>query len=465
MIAAPGLIVAAASSHSGKTTVSLGLIAAFRARGLTVAAAKCGPDYLDPRFLEAASGRPCINLDPWAMGEGVRSRLVRHAEGADSVVVEGVMGLYDGGAGGAGSTASLAALLGLPVVLVVGASGLAQSAAAIADGFARLADGFAVAGAIVNLVASDRHAELIREGFARTSLPLLGLVRRDPAVALPSRHLGLVQAEEHADLAQKIARAAELIEQGCDLTRILDFAARADAPPPCGDGLGEGRTHTPHPAVSPHPNPPPQGGRECLAPLGQRIAVAHDLAFAFSYPHVLQDWRAAGAEIAFFSPLADEAPDASADAVFLPGGYPELHAGRLAAAQFFRAGVAAAVDRGALIYGECGGYMALGEQLVDAEGQPHRMLGLLPLRTSFAERKLHLGYRRLTPLAGLPWQVSLAAHEFHFATITHEGEAERLFEAAAADGSRLGSIGLRRGSVMGSFAHVIDASGPPSLLP
>jgi cobyrinic acid a,c-diamide synthase len=427
-----GLLIAAAASHSGKTTVTLGLIATLKARGHRVAAAKCGPDYIDPKFLEAASGRPAVNLDPWAMcPERLRALLARQASDADLVIVEGVMGLYDGGPGGAGSTASLAALTGLPVLLVVGAKGLAQSAAAVAEGCARLAENFCVAGAIVNQVASERHPDLVREGFARASVPLFGLVRRDPAVALPSRHLGLVQAQEHADLAERITRAGELIAQGCDLDGILRAATPTDSPPP-------------------------QGGRGRLAPLGQTIAVARDVAFAFAYPHLLADWRASGAKISFFSPLADEGPAAEADAVFLPGGYPELHAGRLGAAAGFQAGMHAAAERGALIYGECGGYMVLGDSLTDAEGQTHSMLGLLPVATSFAQKKLHLGYRRLRPLSDLPWAALLAAHEFHFASILHEGGGERLFSAEDAAGRELGLVGLRRGRVMGSFAHVID---------
>jgi len=210
--------------------------------------------------------------------------------------------------------------------------------------------------------------------------------------------------------------------------------------------------------LSPLPDPPPQGGRETLAPLGQRVAVAGDVAFAFSYPHLLADWRKAGAELSFFSPLAAEGPAGDADAVFLPGGYPELYAGRLGAAARFRAGMQAAAARGALIYGECGGYMVLGDSLTDAGGTAHPMLGLLPVATSFAERRLHLGYRRLTPLAGGPWQVPLTAHEFHYASIVSEGQGERLFEAFDASGAPLGRIGLLRGRVMGSFAHVIDGS-------
>jgi cobyrinic acid a,c-diamide synthase len=466
----PGLIVAAAASHSGKTTVSIGLIAALKARGLRVAAAKCGPDYIDPRFLEAASGGPAINLDPWAMSpHAIEGRLARIAENADLILVEGVMGLFDGGADGIGSTGSLAAMTGLPVVLVVGASGLAQTAAAVAEGCAQLARDFSVVGAIVNQVASERHAALIREGFSRASVPLLGLVRHDPGIALASRHLGLVQAEEHADLARKIAWAGELAAEGCDLDAIIGAARLAQtfshgekvAAEQPDEGMRRGRQSHIHDRSIPSPvafgdTLSPWERARALPPLGQRIAIARDRAFAFAYPHLLEDWREAGAEISFFSPLADESPRTDADAVFLPGGYPELHAARIAAAEKFRAGMHEAAKRGALIYGECGGYMALGEKLVDAEGRTHRMLGLLPVSTSFEKRKLHLGYRRLTPLGGLPWRGSLSAHEFHYASILGEGNADRLFEATSADGEPIGRIGLHHDNVMGSFAHVID---------
>jgi cobyrinic acid a,c-diamide synthase len=186
--------------------------------------------------------------------------------------------------------------------------------------------------------------------------------------------------------------------------------------------------------------------------------VARDVAFAFAYPHMLADWREQGAEIAFFSPLADAPPSPDADAIFLPGGYPELHAGRIASAATFRAGMRAAAARGALIYGECGGYMVLGEGMVDAEGTEHPMLGLLPLVTSFRHRRLHLGYRVLRPFGSLPWPGPLAAHEFHFARVVSEGDADPLFEAETPDGAPLGPLGLRRDRVMGSFAHVIDAA-------
>jgi len=423
------ILIAAASSHSGKTVLTAGLVAALRRRGLGVRAAKCGPDYIDPKFLEAASDAHVVNLDAFAMSpQRLRALAAGQAAGTDLLVVEGVMGLFDGGAGGLGSTASVARALGLPVVLVAAADGMSQSAGAVAEGFARLADGFEIAGAIVNRAGSERHRALICEGFQRSCVPLLGTIPRERALALPSRHLGLVQAEEQGGLSKVIARAAELMEANSDLDAVLSAAV-------------------PLAATDPAPG---------LPPLGQRIAVADDVAFRFAYPHMLSGWRDAGAEIAFFSPLAGEAPDENADAVFLPGGYPELHAAKLAAATSFHAGLGAAAERGARIYGECGGFMALGEALIDADGVSHEMTGLLPLVTSFADRKLHLGYRRVSPLAGTPFAGRLAAHEFHYASIVSEGAADRLFAVEDAAGADLGKAGLRRGSVMGSFLHVID---------
>ncbi|MDQ0325527.1 cobyrinic acid a,c-diamide synthase [Rhodopseudomonas julia] len=424
------MLIAGGSSHSGKTVLTAGLIRALIRRGLKVRAAKCGPDYIDPRFLEAASGAPAINLDPFAMRpERLRALAARQAEGADLLVVEGVMGLYDGGANGLGSTASLAAHLALPTFLVVAANGMSQSTAAVAEGFARLTDGFSLAGAIVNRAGSERHQGLIREGFARASVPLIGIVPRDERLALPSRHLGLVQAEEHQTLDAVIEASAALIEKHVDLDALLRAAA------PLGDN---------------HENAAP------LPPLAQKIAIADDVAFRFAYPHWLADWRAAGVEITTFSPLADEAPAEDAGAIFLPGGYPELYAGKLAAAATFKHSMGSAASKGRLVYGECGGFMTLGDALIDAEGERHEMLGLLPLVTSFAARRLHLGYRRLTPLADKPFAGPLGGHEFHYASIVSEGPAERLFDSRDAADTPLGEVGLCRGSVSGSFLHVID---------
>ncbi|MBX2855491.1 MAG: cobyrinate a,c-diamide synthase [Rhodobacteraceae bacterium] len=432
------LILSAAQSGAGKTMITLGLLRALRARGALVAAGKSGPDYIDPGFHKAACGEASVNLDAWAMAPE-RLCALAAAQAGELLLVEGAMGLFDGAADGSaagrGSTADVAAALGAPVVAVLDISHQAQTAAAIALGLARLREDVSLAGVILNRAGSPRHAEMAARAVTAAGVRVLGAVPRTKVLTTPSRHLGLVLVEEHADLEAFIEGAAELVAGHVDL-EALTAAARPLQP--C----------TP---ISP-----------ALAPLGSRIAIAHDPAFAFLYPHLLQGWRAAGAELTLFSPLADEAPPAHADAVFLPGGYPELHAGPLASAARFKAGMQAAAKRGAVIYGECGGYMALGEGLEDAGGCCHPMLGLLPVETSFAKRRLTLGYRLLTPVGATPWPGRLTAHEFHYSTPTRE-EGAPLFEAVDAAGTSLPPMGRRVGAIMGSYAHVIDAG--PTMAP
>jgi cobyrinic acid a,c-diamide synthase len=266
-------------------------------------------------------------------------------------------------------------------------------------------------------------------------VPVLGCLPRDPGLVLPARHLGLVQAAERDDLGAFLERASSLIERHVDLARLRSLARPARVPAETGGSIG-------------------------IKPLGQRLAVARDTAFAFAYPALLESWRAAGAELTSFSPLADEAPDPEADAVYLPGGYPELHATRLAGNARFLRGLRAAAGRQVVIHGECGGYMVLGRGLVDGDGRRHAMAGLLPLETSFAAPKLHLGYRR----AKLVGDCALGArgmgfsgHEFHYATISSEGPGEPLFHCVDGAGESLGLTGRRQGNVFGSFVHLIDA--------
>ncbi|CAN7364325.1 cobyrinate a,c-diamide synthase [Rhizobium sp. LjRoot98] len=427
-----GLLIAAPSSGSGKTTVTLGLMRALRDRGIAVAPGKAGPDYIDPAFHAAASGRACFNYDPWAMRPDLlRANAAMQAADGDVLIVEAMMGLFDGAVDGTGSPADLASLLGLPVVLVVDCARMSQSVAALVRGYASHRDDVHVAGVILNKVGSDRHEMMLRNAVDTIGMPVLGVLRQDNALKLPERHLGLVQAGEHGGLDVFIDHAAMQIEKGCDLDAILSLT-RSESP----------RQRAAQ--VSP------------LKPLGRKIAIARDIAFAFSYEHLLSGWQRAGAKLTFFSPLANEVPADDADAVYLPGGYPELHAGVLSDAGQFKSGMTAARDRGARIFGECGGYMMLGEGLVAADGKRYEMLGFLPLETSFAERKRHLGYRRITPLDASFFDGPLMAHEFHYATILSEGAADRLFDTADAAGEPLGPAGLRRGQVAGSFMHLID---------
>ena len=428
------VIIAAPGSGSGKTTLTLALLRVLRDAGMAVASAKVGPDYIDPAYHAAASGRPCHNLDTWTMSDATLSALVTGLQrGASAVLVEGVMGLFDGAPDGRGSAADLSRRTGWPVVLVVDASGMAASVAAVVHGFASYDPEVDVAGVIFNRTGSARHGELLRRAMQPVGIPVFGCVTRSECLELPDRHLGLVQAREHPDLEGFLARAAERIG------REVDTAALLAAARPARIELSEGGS--------------------CLPVLGRRTAVARDDAFAFCYPYVLDAWRRAGCELSFFSPLADEPPIEDADAVYLPGGYPELHAGRLAGAERFRAALRRCAERGAVVYGECGGYMVLGERLVDGDGASHRMAGLLPVETSFESPRLSLGYREVA-LAGdgvLGRKGGrFRGHEFHFASLLSHAPAAPLFRTFNAELEPLGDSGLRAGNVMGSFVHLMD---------
>ncbi len=419
-----GWLVAAPRSGGGKTTLTLGLVAALRRRGVAVRTAKCGPDYIDPAFHAAASGAPGVNLDSWAMPPAMLDALFAEAcAGAEVLIVESAMGLFDGVAGPPGRTGSgadIAARFGLPVLLVLDVSGQAQTAAAVAAGLAGFDPRVRVGGVVLNRVGSDKHRRAVE---AAMRLPVLGAIPRDAGLALPERHLGLVQAGEHPALAAQLERLADMAE------RCLDIPALLLPLPLAGEGRGEGGAHIPPP--------------------GQRIALAQDAAFTFTYPHVLAAWRAAGAELLPFSPLADAPPPPGADCCWLPGGYPELHAPALAAAQRFAAGLR---DFAATrpVHGECGGYMALGACLTTADGAIHAMAGLLSHATSFATRTLHLGYRRALLPGG-----AVRGHEFHYATLADPGTDAAYAMVEDAAGVPLGPAGGRRGRVTGSFFHAI----------
>ncbi|AWB50868.1 cobyrinic acid a,c-diamide synthase (plasmid) [Gemmobacter aquarius] len=436
-----GLLISAAASGSGKTTVTLGLIAALRAQGVAVQPFKCGPDYIDPAFHSAAAGRASVNLDSWAMTPDRIGALAQVAMGADLVIAEGAMGLFDGvarpGETGTGASADIAAVLGWPVIAVIDCSGQAQTAAAVALGLARYRADVPVAGVILNRIASPRHEALVRAGFASAGIPVLGALPRKAGVALPERHLGLVQAEELPRLTGILAEMGAFVAAHCDLSAI-----RAQAG-------GQLRA-----ASAP-----------CVPPPGDRVALARDAAFSFVYPHLLADWRAGGATILPFSPLQDEGPDPTATVCWLPGGYPELHAGRLAAAAGFRAGLTE-FARTRPVHGECGGYMALGAGLVAADGTRHQMAGLLGLETSFAKRRMHLGYRLARPRLALPGfavGMALRGHEFHYATILSQPDAALadVVDATGAAVAETGSFRATEGAtVSGTFFHLIAPASP-----
>jgi cobyrinic acid a,c-diamide synthase len=422
------LIIAAPRSGSGKTTITLALLAALKRRGIAVRGAKSGPDYIDPAFHTAATGAPSLNLDSWAMPPALLDGL---PAGEGLLVIEASMGLFDGAGetpGRQGSAADLAARFGLPVLLVLDVSGQSQSAAAVARGFATHDARVRVGGVVLNRLGSERHRAGAAGAVVAAGMAVLGAVPRDAGIALPERHLGLVQARELGGLPALLERLADLAEAHLDLDAI-----QAMAVPLVAGG------------VAGVPLPPP----------GQRVALASDAAFGFVYPHVLAGWRRAGAEIVAFSPLADEAPPMDCDACWLPGGYPELHAGPLAAASRFMDGLR---DFPGRIHGECGGFMVLGEGLEDAAGTRHAMAGLLGHSTSFAKRRMNLGYREATLLADTalgPAGTVLRGHEFHYASVIDHGHDLKLAALADANGTALPPGGAYRGRVSGSFFHAI----------
>lgn len=438
----PAVLIGAARSGSGKTTLTLGLMRALTRRGLRVGAVKCGPDYIDPAFHAAATGKPGLNLDSWAMEADLISELAGNlAAESDIIVAEGAMGLFDGapgGASGSGASADIAAILGWPVLLAHDVSGQGQTAAAVLRGLSCHDPRVRVIGAVLNKVASPRHRRLCFEATEKTGLPVLGALPRDDALSLPERHLGLVQAGEIPSLEAKLDELAQFVESYVNVDGLLGL-------------IGSTTRYALH--------SPPAGGLEPIKspPPGQRIAVARDDAFSFFYPHLARRWRAAGAEIYFFSPLADMPPPEDCDFCWLPGGYPELYAGKIAASTRFLSGLARfATTRH--VHGECGGYMVLGDCLIDKSGVGHGMAGLLGLETSFAVRKLSLGYRAIRLLDDHPLGGAGAArrgHEFHYSTILRE-QGSPFAQSSDPYSEAENPSGLRRELVSGSFFHLIS---------
>lgn len=437
-MSARAIIIGAPRSGSGKTSVTIGLLRAFARRGVKVRGVKTGPDYIDPGFHAVATGTPGLNLDSWAMQPDLlRHMFAEQADGAELLLIESAMGLFDGipvAENRTGSAADLARLFGIPVLLVLDVSGQSQTAAAVAYGFAHYDPAVKMSAVVLNRAGSERHRTLCTEAIEKMGLPVAGCVMRDPSLVLPERHLGLVQASEHPEIDAHIETLADAMEKSLDLDALMALAAPISV----------------------------AGGTQnaAITPPGQRIALAQDAAFTFLYPHLYKHWRAAGAEIVPFSPLADEAPREDCDVCWLPGGYPELHAATLGAASTFKAGLSRFAEIKP-VHGECGGYMVLGEALEDAQGVTHAMTGLLSHATSFAKRKMNLGYRQATIAADGPLGKAgevLRGHEFHYARVTEPGHDAPFAEIADGQGRPLGPSGGRRGYVTGTFFHAIAKS-------
>jgi cobyrinic acid a,c-diamide synthase len=413
------------ASGVGKTTLSTGIMAALRARGLEVASAKVGPDFIDPGYHALATGRPGRNLDSWICGEDAMGPLAaRAASGADVLVVEGVMGLFDGaeGDGPDASTASVAALLDAPVVLVVDAWGTGRSAAAVVHGFAATAGGGRVAGVIFNRVGSDTHAALLRRAVEPLGLPVLGALRRDDAIAWRDRHLGLVPVAEHPGaLRRSLERLADRVARAVDLDGLLALARRAR------------RRHVPDPPLPPFVGP-------------ARVAVAGGPAFSFVYRDNLEAMEAAGAELVPFDPRRAGALPQGCDALYVGGGFPEVYAAELGANRPLLDDVRRRIGAGMPVWAECGGLLWLSRRLGEVA-----LVGAVPATGTMTGR-LTLGYRVATATTGSPVAAAgevLRGHEFHYSVTDPPGRALRL---EGRTGS--GEGGFASSTLFASYLHL-----------
>ena len=424
------MVVAGTASGVGKTTMATGLMAALRARGLSVAGAKVGPDFVDPGYHALATGRPSRNLDAWISGpEAVPALAARSGAGADVLVVEGVMGLFDGAADGGGKghpgfagTAHVATVLDAPVLLVVDASGMSGSVAALVHGYATYDPALRVAGVLLNRVGSDGHEAVLREALAPLGVPVVGSLRRDGSWSWPDRHLGLVPvAERPACVRHSVEQLAAAVDGGCDLDAVVRLARRAPARP-----------------VAPLPRPRPSGRAT--------VAVASGPAFSFVYPDNLEALEEAGAELVPFDPVADPALPAGCTGLYAGGGFPEVFAGALAANRPLLDDVRAKVGAGLVTWAECGGLLWLSRSL-----DSHPLAGAVPARAAMTDR-LTLGYRRArvgvgNPLAGPG--ADLRGHEFHYSTVTPGGDAMELEHRFGS-----GPGGFASSTLLASYLHL-----------
>ena len=439
----PRVVIAATQSGSGKTTIVTGLLAALRARGLRVQSYKIGPDYIDPGYHALASGHPAHNLDTWLVPEEkARDIFCRTAEDADIAVIEGVMGLYDGGTKGISSTAAVAKLLDAPVLLVINAKAMGESAAALALGFRAYDPAVRLSGVILNRLGSDTHRAMIEEALAHLDMPVYGAVRRDEKLTLPERHLGLLPAEENARDRETVAAIGQAVGTQVDLAGIEALAKTA-------------------------PDIPRGEERQRPTEVRARIAVAKDEAFSFYYPESLRVLEDFGAEILPFSPLHD-AVLPEADGLLLGGGFPEMFAADLYANEGMRESIRRAAMAGMPVYAECGGYMYLMAKMIDFSGQSFPMLGIVPGTVEMNKRLQTVGYVEAVTLrdtvlgaAG----IRLKGHEFHFSseqTLPPEEEAAypRAFRLKKMRRPAPYDAGYAKGNIVGSYLHLHFAGCP-----
>ena len=423
----PQCLVAAASSGSGKTTFTLGLLRALSRRGLAVQGFKCGPDYIDPKFHRLACGRESVNLDLFMMSpEHVQAVYARHSAGSDATVLEGVMGLYDGYVRDQGSSAEVAATLGLPTILLIDARSSAFSVGAILYGMKHFRTTSEVVGVVFNRVASESHYRFLREAAEEAGVVPLGYLPKTQLLEVPSRHLGL-SLEELSTLDALPETVADLIEQYVQLDRLLELIQR--------------------------PRPVLREEAPLSAVAGMQVAVARDQAFNFIYAENLRRLSQLG-ELVYFSPLANEAVPAS-DLVYLPGGYPEFYLDQLATADQTRLTLRDHVQRGGKVLAECGGMMYLCRELRDEQGQAYPMAGILELEATMEQMRLRLGYRKLQ-LGGQEWR----GHEFHYSRIATGEESAKGQQRSARD-EEVPTLLYAKGNVRAGYTHLYFGEANP----
>ena len=469
-----GFLIAAPQSGSGKTTISMAIMAALVRRGMAVAPFKCGPDFIDPGYHRVVTGRPSINLDGWMCPEQfVRQTFLTGQTGAAIAIIEGVMGLFDGigPSSTVGSSAQIAAITGAPVVLVVNARGMAASAAALVAGFARFDPLVRLAGVIFNNVGSVSHATLLKEALAAhcPGILCLGCVPRDQALTIPSRHLGLVTADDNPLSEEFIRQFADMAESCLDLDQLSQLQIPPGPPFVKGGAILAPKFNEGGAILAPKFNEGgailatqlDKGGPEGILPI--RIAVARDPAFCFMYEDNLRLLQEAGAELVFFSPLHDAALPADVLGIYLPGGYPELYAGQLDKNNGMKESIRTAALAGMPIYAECGGFVYLMEGIEASEDQSSAdFVGIFPVRCKMLPRRKALGYRQVE----LTGNVSIGAkgtvlrgHEFHYSEIgPMPEEVERCYQVSR-QGVTLGWEGFRIGNCLASYVHLHFGSG------
>jgi cobyrinic acid a,c-diamide synthase len=443
------IVIAGTGSGAGKTTVSIGLMAAFRRRGYSVQGFKCGPDYIDPTYHTAVTGRTSRNLDTWMLpADTMKEIFIRGSEGAELSIIEGVMGMYDGKdpLSNTGSTAEIAMLLDAPVLLVVNVGSMARSAAAIVYGFQHMDERIRIAGVIANKCGSAGHYQLVKAAIEQEcGIPVVGWLGRDEALDIPERHLGLVPAIERGELNPLFERAADRIEQGVDLDRVLELAASAPAVSLPEASLFVMQTG---------------GGTQRMDPI--HLAIARDAAFNFYYQENLELLEQRGARITYFSPLAGESVPKDADGLYLGGGFPEEFAAELSSHTDMIQDLKRRVEEGLPVFAECGGYMYLTESITDRAGNTYPMAGIIPAETRMQPKLAALGYREVRAMEDcllLAKGEMLRGHEFHYSKLTElDLSYPHVYESKGLRGT--GLEGYTKGNVMAGYTHVHFASNP-----